>query len=111
MRRGDLKRIIQKHDNSCGQTCVAMMARVAYEDVIDFMGRSYTDTRKVRNGLQKFGLRSARRLVPFRGNKKYGDYKDLPADAILKLVSSRHRGGTFHWVVWDAKRKKILDPQ
>jgi hypothetical protein len=112
MRRGNLERIVQQHDNSCGQACVAMLARVAYSDVIDFMGRSYTDTRDIRNGLREFGLKSAKRLRQFRGNKQYHDYKELNFDAMLKLVDPKtHRGGSFHWVVWDAKRRRRLDPQ
>jgi hypothetical protein len=112
MRRGNLERIVQQHDNSCGQSCVAMLARVTYNDVIDFMGRNYTETRDIRNGLREFGLKSARRLTQFRGNKHIHDYKELKHDAMLKLVNPRtHRSGSFHWVVWDARRRKILDPQ
>jgi predicted double-glycine peptidase len=35
MRRRKIKRITQRHENSCGQTCVAMLANVSYDDVIE----------------------------------------------------------------------------
>jgi hypothetical protein len=53
MRRGDLERLKQQHDNSCGQTCVAMLSGAPYDDVIGYMGRSCTDTRKIRDGLRE----------------------------------------------------------
>ncbi len=112
MRRGNLKHLRQPSEsNTCGQTCVAMLARVSYEKVISVMGRGRTNTRKVREGLRKFGLKSDK-LTQFRGNREYKHYKKLNFDALLKLKDSEaHKDGNWHWIVWDAKRKKKLDPQ
>jgi hypothetical protein len=111
-RKWELEELRQRHDNSCGQTCVAMLSGTSYNRVIKQMGKSYTSTRAIHDGLKYFGVRSAKRLVQFRGNKKYPDHRKLGFDAMLKLVHPKvHRGGNFHWVVWDAKKRKVLDPQ
>jgi hypothetical protein len=113
MRRKHLNPLKQRHDNSCGQTCVAMLAMLPdAEEVIEYMGKGRTNTRKIRKGLRKFGLKSAKRLERFRRNGDYHSYKELDVDAVLKLVDPKiHRPGTYHWVVWDSKRRKRLDPQ
>jgi hypothetical protein len=107
-----MKCIKQKHDDSCGQTCIAMLTGAPYDDVIDSMGESYTSARDLHKALAKFGLKSPKRLVQFRGNKKYPNHRALNVYAILKLVDRRyHNRRYWHWVVRDAKRRKILDPQ
>jgi hypothetical protein len=108
VRRSHLKPLEQLHDYSCGQTCVAMLTGACYYDVVMYMGYSSTDPLKIQKGLQKFGLKSAKRLTQFRGNKEYPDYKKLDFDAVLKMV--HRKGGSYHFVVWDAKRRRILDP-
>ena len=56
-------------------------------------------------------MRAGQRLIQFRGNKRYCDYKELDVDAVLKLVARSHEPGYWHWIVWDAKSKKTLDPK
>ena len=53
-----------------------------------------------------YGLELAHHLVPFRSTK----YEDLEDNAILK-VNPRRGGAEWHWVVWDAKRRRLLDPR
>jgi hypothetical protein len=114
-----LQRVTQPYDSdSCGQCCVAMLARVSLSEVINALGSdSSTNTSKIREGLKKFGFKSAKRLEQFRGNEQYPSYKQLDFDAILKMVHRRRRngsadwGGTYHWVVWDSKCGRTLDPQ
>jgi hypothetical protein len=109
MRRAKLKSLKQQHDYSCGQTCVAMLTGASYKAVIKFMGSASTDTSKIRRGLNRFKVKSATRLKQFRGNEQYPNYKKLDFDAVLKM---KHRGRSmYHWIVWDSKRGKCLDPQ
>jgi hypothetical protein len=88
-----------------------MLTGSSYDDVIKYMGIGCTDARRIRNGLGHFGLKTAERMMSFRSNKRYRRHTALPFDAVLKLVHPRiHRDGGYHWVVWDARRRKILDP-
>ena len=64
------------------------------------------DTGGLRKALAVYGLERAHHLVPFRSTK----YEDLEDNAILK-VNPRRGGAEWHWVVWDAKRRRLLDPR
>jgi hypothetical protein len=64
-----------------------------------------TDTSDLRKALRKYGVRSARRLIPLRTRC----YRELTHDAILKVNVKRN--GNWHWIVWDAARQRPLDPQ
>ena len=111
MRRRKLKHLFQDDaDNTCGQTCVAMLTGRPRGDVIALMGKSYTTTLNVHNALRRFGFKTPSRLKRFSKSGDYANYKELDVDAVLKLVTRHHRRGTHHWVVWDAKAKKPLDP-
>jgi hypothetical protein len=77
--------VLQEHDYSCGQACVA--------EVIDYMGEASNDTARMRSGLTKFGLKSKRRLVQFRGNAQYRSHEKLDFYALLKMVHRKPDGG------------------
>jgi len=106
-----LRRIIQEDEAGCGVACVAIFAQVGYDDARKVMfGRrsgSYTSTGDIRWALGRFGFKPARRLVRF-GKKRH--YTDLREDAVLKLKARAHGEREWHWVVWDARRRKLIDP-
>lgn len=66
-----------------------------------------TQTADIRRALKRFGLRSARRLIRF--GRETPDPKYILKNAILKV--NRRKNGSWHWMVWDAKRRRLLDPQ
>ena len=75
-------------------------------DVPERCGLGCTDTGDLRKALAVYGLELAHHLVPFRSTK----YEDLEDNAILK-VNPRRGGAEWHWVVWDATRRRLLDPR
>lgn len=108
-----MRRVVQEDENGCGVACVAMLAGVNYQAarVKMFPRRGgYTNTADLRRALRKFKLKCAPRMVTFRSSG-FRNYKDLPTDAILKLIAPTHPPGVWHWVVWDARRKCLLDPR
>ena len=109
-RHKPLKRIVQEDSFGSGIACVAMLAGKSYGAVRKEMFPdgvvSGTNTGGLRKALAAHGLELARHLVPFRSTK----YQDLEDDAILK-ANPRHGGAEWHWVVWDAKRRRLLDPR
>lgn len=63
-----------------------------------------TKTKDLRRHLERFGCKvKSGRLLPLRGH-----CSELTCDAILQV--SRRMDGTWHWVVWDSRRGRILDP-
>jgi hypothetical protein len=103
-----MKRVSQLHPDGCGVACVAMIAGVGYHEARktfhkdEKTGQSTTD---VRQALAKFDVACARRLVRLPS----GHYRNLKQDAILRTRT--RSDGDSHWIVWDAKRKKFLDPE
>jgi ABC-type bacteriocin/lantibiotic exporter with double-glycine peptidase domain len=108
-----MKQVIQADDAGCGIACVAMLARVTYAEARNKMfkktdGVTGTFTWEVRKALRKFGMKSPKRLRVIRDRDAY---RELRHNALLKLVTPSHKSGCWHWVVWDARRKKLLDPR
>ncbi|MGO9005103.1 MAG: hypothetical protein ACLQB4_04975 [Beijerinckiaceae bacterium] len=93
----------------CGIACVAMLAGVRYSKALEAFDDKSSAAKNgnfapaLRDALIRLGRRPSRRLVKFRG------YSVLEYDAILK-VNLYNNGAEWHWVAWDAKRKRILDP-
>jgi hypothetical protein len=106
-----MKRIFQIDEDGCGVACVAMLAGVSYKMALTKMfGDRHvtpTTTKQIRKELRKFGLFSARKLVR---SIKWRHYTELRQDAILKVKIPKRSGAGWHWIVWDAKRGKFLDP-
>ena len=110
-RRAKLRLIKQKDATGCGIAAVAMVAGVSYEAAKDavYPNRSArrrtfaTDTVHLRDALRSLGIPVADRCIRVtKGTSQ------LPQTALLK--TNRKPNGVFHWVVWDGKRKRILDP-
>lgn len=96
-----MKILRQPTNQTCGQTCVAMLADVPVEEVCAAIGkRGSTKTRDVISALRAFGLRCHHRLVPLSS-------APLAVRAVAKV--SPPRGSGWHWVVWADGR--YFDPQ
>jgi len=105
-----MKTIEQREENDCGVACVAMLTTGNYDkafEVIHPSGRSkLTKTADLHAALIALGrepLTNTRQ--PFHGKSLC----DLGHDALVfvKMINGRNSN---HWVVWDAKAKKLRDP-
>ena len=105
-----MKTIKQKEENDCGVACVAMLTGKTYEEAradIYPSGRSkLTKTKDLSKALVKLGRKPlSDRRQPF-GSKTP---RDLDTDALV-FVEMDDGNDSKHWVVWDAKAKKLRDP-
>ena len=102
-----MKRIVQKDELGCGIACVAMLTGRTYAATRDRMfpdGRvKPTRTSILRDALVDLGCEVGDGLVPLRTQR----YHDFDFDAVLKV---NKEGRNWHWVVWDARRRLVLDP-
>jgi ABC-type bacteriocin/lantibiotic exporter with double-glycine peptidase domain len=104
-----MKRIRQKDDYGCGLACVAMLADADYQTVRESYEAEDVDgtqLRELKKIMRRHGVRCGPRLIPLRSRHP----KDLPFDALLK-VNPRLGGKDWHWVLWDSRRKQLLDPK
>jgi hypothetical protein len=103
-----MRRVAQLDENGCGVACVAILAGITYSQARRQMfGReagSFTETGDPRNALRKRGIPVGNRLVPLRTR----NYMDLRHHAILKV---NVHPNWWLWVVWDAGRRKPIDPR
>lgn len=105
-----MKTIKQREENDCGVACVAMLAGTSYDEaraVIYPKGRSkLTKTKDLSKALVKLGRKPlSDRRQPF-GSKVP---QDLDTDALV-FVEMDNGDDSKHWIVWDAKAKKLRDP-
>jgi len=99
-------RIEQLDKDGCGIAAVAMLTGNTYAEVRTVMfgiGRVHTtNTEDIRNALNYFGYDTPDRLIPLRKTPMV----NLPHNAIVKV---NPRGSTWHWCVWDATNKCLID--
>ncbi len=107
-----MRLIKQKDDgNECGVACVAMLSGCTYAEAFHALylkGKAKrTSLADMRRALAQFetNLEVRRKMRRVRRN----ELPDLGADALLKTTP--RSDGDWHWMVWDARRKKILDPK
>jgi hypothetical protein len=102
-----VRTVFQPDTSSCGIACVATVAGKTFATAKKVMCASYeaedTSPRQLRTALKHFGIDSDP-AKPI-GKRRY---KDLAFDAVL-LGHDRY-DCQAHWVVWDSKRKMMLDP-
>jgi hypothetical protein len=103
-----MRRVKQKSKTDCGVACFATLAGVSYTQAKRALfgenheGPCYTQTDQMRNALKEFGVILSEKLV----RCVYPEH--LNRDALIRTnVLSNEM---WHWVVWDARRQKILDP-
>lgn len=104
-----MRRVKQRGGSDCGVGAVASLAGVAYEEAFDAVypdGKMrITSSGKLIVALERFGRPAAAKRMTAIGRNTLAS---LPNDALLKVKVS---GSTsIHWVVWDKRRKKKLDP-
>ncbi len=103
-----IKRVVQKHDDGCGMACVAMLAGVSYwvacETIFGSHQSDATSLADVRCALMDFGVQTPEHMTPFWD----ADYTQLRNHALLAL--DPRPNGQWHWAVWDAMRRRIVDP-
>lgn len=106
-----MRRIQQLDDMGCGVACVAMLTGQSYEAIRDLMYPNEPDTisgtngRQLRRALAKFDCKTVK-LVRFKRGTKY---QSLTFDAVLRVGFTK-KNDDGHWVVWDSKRRRVLDP-
>ena len=108
--RKPIRRIVQQDPFGSGVACVAMLAGKSYGAVRKEMFPNGavlgTETGDLRRALATYGFELAHHSVPFRSTS-YENFKDT---AILK-GNPRRWGAEWHWVVWDAEHRRLLDPR
>lgn len=104
-----MRRVVQENNSDCGVACVAMLAGVEYDEAYKAVygkGRKgLTSSGKLRAALTKLGRPPVEGRMVSKGRTTL---KSLPHDALLKVQPLTC--STKHWVVWDKKRQKKLDP-
>ena len=103
-----LRRVLQRHDHGCGIACIAMLAQVSYDEaraaIFGDTPCESTSLDDLRWALRYFGFRLPWRMTPFWEVCHTG----LKQDALLALDPAPN--GMWHWAVWDAEKRRILDP-
>lgn len=102
--------IEQREENDCGVACVATLTGATYDEarrIIYPNGRSkLTKTADLHAALKKLGRKPLTETrQPFHGKT----LRDLDTDALV-FVEMANGNDSKHWVVWDAKAKKVRDP-
>jgi hypothetical protein len=107
-----MRLIVQRDEEGCGIACVAMLKGISYAAARRLMfGNNkvkHTQTRDLVSALKCLGLMPQKKQLTSFG-KRYARYSELPENAILK-ANPRKGGRYWHWIVWDVRRKKLLDP-
>lgn len=109
-----MRRVQQKKGfNDCGVCCVCILAGVSYRQALAAVfprsapepKHMWTSSRQLSAALNRCGLKCDERARPLFGRS----YKELQHDAIL-IADRDPKTWCWHWVVWDWKRKRVLDP-
>ena len=105
-----MKIVKQREENDCGVACVAMLTTGKYEDALEIIyprGRSrLTKTADLHAALIALGRKP---LTKGRKSFKGKTLADLDTDVLL-FVEMDNGNDAKHWVVWDARAKKVRDP-
>lgn len=105
-----MKFVKQRQDDDCGYACIAMVSNKTYKEVksVCFKSSWGMDTETLIQNLNKLEVSTAERFIPFRKYK----WNSLRSDAILrcKFWDEDFEKFVWHYVVWDSKRKRVLDP-
>lgn len=103
-----MRAIRQKGETDCGVACVAMLAGISWAQARKALFGAhrpkgyYTTKEEVRAALTRLGVITSKRLAVCKNPER------LTRDALLR--TNVLANGNWHWAVWDAKTKKVLDP-
>ena len=102
-----MRRVVQKNELGCGIACVAMLTGRTYAATRELMFPDgqirRTRTSILRKALADLGCEVGDRLIQL-GTKRF---EDFDFHVVLKV---NKEGRNWHWVVWDARRRLVLDP-
>ena len=95
-------------DKDCGVACLAMIAGVSYEDAMVALHKDAKPRRTLLNELVAAStlleVKLEPQLIPLLGDH----IETLSGSALVKTNITRDG---WHWVVWDAESKTVLDPK
>lgn len=104
-----MRLVKQRDDYGCGLACVAMVAGRPYSAIRKTLGSDAvgpTQLRKLREIMRQYGVTAGERMIPLRTRTPF----EIPFDALIKM-NPRRDGKEWHWVIWDHRRRRILDPR
>jgi Peptidase C39 family len=110
-----MRRVIQKDEYDCGVACVAMVRGCNYEVAkkvfkkIEFSKRgSYP--RDLTQALKRLHVDCRGKFISFEGRPAKRLLTQNGKNAIVK-VKTPEFPRKWHWIVWDAKGERWLDPE
>lgn len=101
--------IRQKHKNGCAVACVAMIAKLSYDEALKLVHPFRKPKQHTTTGLdQLIHVLDKMHLYPLlREKMKISSIKNV---AILVVNCGTSKRPWYHAVVWDPDSKKIVDP-
>ena len=103
-----MRTVRQRGESDCGIACLAMLAGISWvearKELFGSQARRGFRTNKdeMRAALRRLGIITSKKLQVCK------DPRRLTRDALLR--TNLLADGNWHWAVWDAKRRRILDP-
>ena len=100
-----MRRVQQRDERGCGIACVAMLTGQSYKTIREYMFPS-GEVKRTRSKqlIEALNYYEAKLVGQDYFLMKGRSYRRLAFDAILRVDSG------YHWVVWDSKKGRILDP-
>ena len=102
-----MRLVRQRTSTDCSIACVAMLAGVSYAQAKRVVPQGRTKTRAIKRALIELGVSHGYRTIPVSESLSELEQR-LSFDALLKTRPDKAEN--WHWMVWDSKRKKTLDP-
>lgn len=111
-----MKRVKQVHVTGCGIACVAMIRGCSYKKALTYFSNYVQERLFELKGTSIYDLQYALRqyakiqlkIKPFTGEFPKKDAIFVVDKGRVREDGSVRRG--WHWVVWDSKRRLLLDP-
>ena len=103
-----MKHIIQKHKNGCAIAALSMLTGVGYNRVFKIVNPK-RKTREEYDGTSAHQVYAALLDLNVKHNITYGK-RELLSIKNNAFICVRIKGGGYHAVAWNAKNKRIFDP-
>ena len=112
-----MKSIKQRHNSSCGPTCLAMILGVSYEKALKIAhpnhkkGKSYSTLYdRIAKVLDKYNIEYE--IKHPRNLPMYKNEKAIIYIGRKHVLTKGPYAGMFmgHWIVWDPEKQEFLDP-
>jgi ABC-type bacteriocin/lantibiotic exporter with double-glycine peptidase domain len=106
-----MEMIKQRRSKDCGAACIAMIAGVEYERAYAALYKWEkpwaADIDAMKTALKRLGIKSAKQRQSVFGKPE--KYLGETFDALL-FSNHRKSANEGHWIVWDSKNQRYLDP-